>query len=80
MVERRQHLGFALEPLQPLAILRQGFREDLQRDLAGEPRVTRAPDLAHGSRAKFRNDLVRTELRAGSERHAATPSCSEGST
>ena len=45
------------------------LRQHLDRDVALEPRVARAVDLAHAARAERRQDLVRAEALAGSEGH-----------
>jgi hypothetical protein len=44
-------------------------RQDLDRDSAAQPRILRPEDLAHATRADGREDFVRTESFAGSERH-----------
>ena len=49
-------------------------RQHLDRDVAPEPRVAGAIDLAHPARAERRQDLVGTEFRPGRERHAEIPS------
>ena len=69
MVERGQHLSLALEPLQSLAIHGERCGKDLERDLAREPRVARAPDLSHRSRTELCDDLVRTESCSWRQRH-----------
>ena len=57
MVQRRQHLGFALEARQALGIGGERRRQDLDRHLALEPRVGGAIDLAHTAGAERRDDL-----------------------
>jgi hypothetical protein len=44
VVQRREHLRFALEPRQPLGIGGQGRREELDRDVPPERRVVRLPE------------------------------------
>jgi hypothetical protein len=46
MVERGQHLRLALDARQPRGVAREGVGERLDRDVAPEARVARAPDLA----------------------------------
>jgi len=46
MVERRQHARFALEAGASIGIADKGGRQDLDRDVAPEPRVAGAIDLA----------------------------------
>ena len=52
MVERRENLRFALESRETVGIGREGIREDLERDVAIEPRIARAIHLAHAARAQ----------------------------
>ncbi len=52
MIQRRQHLRLALEPRQPLRVLRELLGQHLERDLAPEPGVLGAPHLAHAARAE----------------------------
>ena len=40
MIERGQHLRFPLEACQPLGVVDEGFRKDLQRNIAVELGVT----------------------------------------
>ncbi len=67
MAERRRRARLELEAAQTLRIRREVLGEDLQRDVAFEPGVTRAVDLAHSARAERRDDLVRTEVEAARE-------------
>src|SRR5262245_6823646 len=64
MIERSQELCLALEPREALGIERKAFRQDLDRDVAIQFRVTGAIDLAHSTRAERRDDLVRTDTGA----------------
>ena len=52
MIQRGQHLRFALESREPVGISRERLGQDLDRDVAIQPRVARAIDLAHAARAK----------------------------
>ena len=45
--------------------------QDLERDVAVEPRVARAVDLAHAARAEGRDDLVRAEAGPLRETHVS---------
>ena len=47
MVEGREHLRFALEARNAIRVLRDGVRQDFQRDITSELRIARAIDLAH---------------------------------
>ena len=69
MIQRREHLRFALEAGEAIGIARERVRQDLQRDLAIQLRVARAIDLAHAAGAKRGQDLIRAEARSGGQRH-----------
>ena len=71
MVEDPRGLGLLLEAAQPLRVLGERGRQDLDRDVAPEARVPRAVDLAHPSRADLREDLVGAEAGAGRDGHWA---------
>ena len=58
MIQRGQHARFALEPGNPVAVMAEGFREELDRDRASELRVGGLIDLAHAARAEVRCDFV----------------------
>jgi hypothetical protein len=45
--QRRENLGFALKPREPVVIGSDRRRQDLDRDLPLQLRVGRAIDLAH---------------------------------
>src|SRR6266566_7889544 len=63
--------SFPLEPTQSLRVLGNPVRQDLDRDVAPEPRIARPVDLAHSAGAQRRNHFVRTETRPGGYRHPA---------
>jgi hypothetical protein len=67
----RERLRFAREARQPIGIGREQLRQDLQRDIAIELRVTRAVDLSHPAGAKWGEDFVRTDSGASRQGHAA---------
>ena len=67
VIERCEHLCLALEPGQPIGIAREVIGQDLDRDLAVEPHVARAVDLAHAAGAERSEDLVRAEASVGGE-------------
>ena len=52
-----------------VGVLRQPFRQHIDRNLTAEPCVFRAIDLAHSPRADRRQDFVRPKLCAGGQRH-----------
>ena len=63
-------LRLALEAGQALGIGGDRLRQHLERDVAAEPRVGRAVDLAHAARAEGRHDGVGTEAPACLKAHA----------
>ena len=64
-------LRFALEPRQPVRIMRERRRAGLDRDVAIQLRVARPIDLAHAAFADRRGDFVDAEAGAGSEAQVA---------
>jgi hypothetical protein len=64
VIERRQHLCFALKPRQAARVEREQLRLDFQRDVALQPGIARAIDFAHAATANRRDDLIDAELRA----------------
>ena len=69
MVQRGEHLRLALEPRQPLGVGDERLGQDLDRDVAVEPRVARAIHLAHAAGAEGGEDLVRTQAGALAKGH-----------
>jgi hypothetical protein len=69
MVERAGGAGLLLEAAQPLGVRGQRCGQDLDRDVARQPRVPRAVDLAHPARAQRGRDLVGPELGSSGEGH-----------
>ncbi len=64
MVQEPRRLGLLLEPPQPVRVRREGCRQDLDRDVAGQPRIPRPLHLSHPSRAEGGEDLVGTQAAA----------------
>ena len=64
MIQRREQLRLALEARQPFGIAREQIRQHFDRDVAIEPRVGRAIDLALTARAEEGLNLVTTETGA----------------
>ena len=62
-------LRLLLEAAQAIGVLRERRGQDLDRDLAPEPRILRAVDLAHAAGADLAEDLVGAELRTGRQGH-----------
>ena len=69
MVERGQQLRLTLETGDAIRITCEGFRQDLQRDLAIQLNIARAIDLAHSARPKGGENLVRAEARPIGQGH-----------
>ena len=69
MVERGEHLGFALKTGQPVVVGRQRRWQDLERDLTFQVRVGRPIHLAHAAFAEEGDDFVDAETGAGGEGH-----------
>ena len=67
--ERGDCLGFALEARQRVRIPREQVGQQLDRHVAIEPRVARAIDLAHASRAEGGLDDIRADASAGAQWH-----------
>ena len=63
MVERSQDLGLALEAGHALAVAGKGFGQHLERNVALQPGIFGAIDLAHAARADGRKSSG-TQLRA----------------
>jgi hypothetical protein len=61
MVQRGEHLRFALESGQAIGIAREYLGQDLERDIAAEPRIARAPHFAHAARAEGGQHFIRAE-------------------
>jgi len=70
LVQRRQQLGFAFEAAQPLGILRQLGREQLDRHLAIELAVDRLPHHAHPALADLLDESVVQKGLSGLDGHS----------
>ena len=58
MVDRCEHLGFALEPGEAVRIERETVGENLERDVPIQRGITGVIHLAHSAFANFRDDFV----------------------
>ena len=65
MTQGGQEFGFALEPGQAIRIGGEGFRQDLDRDIALQTRVACLVHLAHSPCADGGEDVVWADTRAG---------------
>ena len=61
MIQRGEQFGFALKPREPIGIVGERVGQNLDRDLALQPRVARAIHLAHAACAEQRDDFVRPD-------------------
>ena len=69
MIQRRGGAGFLLEAMEALRIGRECGWKNLDGDVAPEPRIARAIDLAHAACAKRADNLIGPEARTDSYRH-----------
>jgi hypothetical protein len=69
MVERGQHLRFAVEARQPIGIVCDGGVKQLDGDVAIQLRIAGAMDLAHASPAEETQNLVVPETGTWCQRH-----------
>jgi hypothetical protein len=69
MVQRRRGLGLEPEARHGGRIAAQLLRQELDGHVAVQPHVPRPVDHAHPARTQRRDDLIRTETRAGGEAH-----------
>ena len=67
MIERREHLRFALEARQAIGIAGERRRQHLDRDVAIQLRIARAIDLAHAAGAEQADNAIEPEGGAGRE-------------
>ena len=65
MIQRREGLGFAREPCEPVGVARERVGQDFDRDVAIELRIARAIHLAHAAGTNGGEDFVRAEADAG---------------
>ena len=69
MIERGEHLGFALEAPEPIVVGGKDLRQHFDGDLATKFGVAGAIDLAHAARTEQGDNLKGAEERAGRQRH-----------
>ena len=72
MVQRRENLRFPFETAEPIGVVGKGGGQYLDRDVAIEPGIARAIDLAHAAGAEGREDFIGTEARAGGQGQAVS--------
>src|SRR5437867_11060962 len=71
MVQRREGLGFAGEPGEPVGVAREEIGQHFDRDVAIRRRVARAIDFPHATGSEGGENLVRAEARAGGKGQTA---------
>ena len=69
MVQRGEHLGFALATGQAVGVGGEGVGQDLERHVPVELGVARAVDLPHSAAADLGGDGIRAEGGARLKRH-----------
>ena len=69
MIEGGEHDSFPLEAREAVGLARELRGQDLERDLALELGIARAPDLAHASRAQRTENFVVRQLHPRSNTH-----------
>ena len=69
MIERGEDSGLALESLEAVHVGGNRVGQDLQRDVAGQPGVVRAIDLAHATGTQLPNNLEPAKPASRSEAH-----------
>src|SRR5438445_12465944 len=69
MIQRRRGVGFLIETAETIAILREFFREDFERDFAAQLCVFGEINFAHAACAKLFEDAI---TRNGCQVHRGT--------
>jgi hypothetical protein len=65
VIQRSRGAGFLLEATQTIGVGGKTDGQNLDGDVASEPRIARAIDFAHAARSDGGKDLVRSEAGAG---------------
>ena len=71
VVERGRGASLLREPEEPIGVERERLGKDLDRDIAIEPRVTRAVHLSHPAGADRRDDLKVSHVATRGEFHGS---------
>jgi hypothetical protein len=69
MIQRGEDVCFTLEAGEAVRIGSEGIRQDLDRDVAIQLRVTRTIHVAHAAAAKGGDDFVRAKSGASGKSH-----------
>ena len=75
MVQRREQPRLALQPRDPIRIVRQRRRQNLDGDFTMQPRVERTIDLAHATGVQRSEDAICSELESGRHRRCSASRC-----
>ena len=71
VIQRRQAPRLPREPRQAIGVSGHGVRQNLDRHVAAEPRIPRPIDLAHTSGTEGTDNLIRSDVHADRQGHAA---------
>ena len=71
VIQRRQAPRLPFEPRQSIGVSSHGVRQNLDGNVAAEPRIPRPIDLAHASGTEGPDNLIRSDARADRQGHAA---------
>ena len=69
MIQRRGGARLLLEALESIRIERARGGQDLDGDVASQPRIARAVDLSHAASTNGGDDFVGAEARSARQRH-----------
>jgi hypothetical protein len=72
MIQRGDRPRFAPEPREAFGVGGHICRQDLERDIAPQPRIVRAIHVSHAARADGGQDFVRTQARSDCQRHCGS--------
>ncbi len=71
VIQSRQAPRLAFEPRQAIGVSGHGIRQNLDGDVAAEPRIPCPIDLAHTPGTEGTDNLIRSDARANRQGHAA---------
>ena len=69
VIQRSNGARFLLEAAHSIGIGREGLRQDFDRDIAIQTRITCAIHLAHATRTERRDDFIGTQASARAQGH-----------
>ena len=71
VIQRRQAPCLPLEPCQAIGVSGHGVRQNLDRNVAAQPRIPCPIDFAHTPGTEGPDNLIRSDARADRQGHAA---------